>query len=207
MWRWNPQTLLDRLHLDGVAWFGAGLGAAGAAVVGYQLLLASSMAAANPPPRPTALPLRAEVVGEVGQPGAYDLPPTARIEDALGAAGGLTAQADDSRLNLAARVTDGQRIFVPRMAQSPTSRPTPSPWPTRTPTALRPPPPTRTPWATRTPWPTRPPFPTRTPTPLAADSAAAVLGDPVAVVRSVATLVAVTRDELRQVMPTPASRD
>src|SRR5437870_13129987 len=89
-------------NADLVGWFGAGLGAAGVGVVAYQLLVASSMAAASPPPRPTPLPVRAEVVGEVGQPGAYDLPPTARVEDALRAAGGLTTHADDSRLNLAA---------------------------------------------------------------------------------------------------------
>jgi hypothetical protein len=34
-----------------------------------------------------------------------------------------------------------------------------------------------------------------------------VLGDPSGVVRSVATLVAVTRHELRQVMPSPGGGD
>ena len=69
MWHWNPRMLLDRLHAERVGWFGAGLGAAGIGLVGYQLLLASTLAAASPPPRPTPLPVRVTVGGEVGQPG------------------------------------------------------------------------------------------------------------------------------------------
>ena len=47
-------------------------------------------------------------------PGVYQLPVGARIDDALKAAGGPTESGDIQRLNLAARLADGQQIVVPR---------------------------------------------------------------------------------------------
>jgi len=105
------------LAVERSAWFAAGLAAATAIFGAAQLLLGPLVASVpQPPAHPTPLPLRVQVVGEVRQPGAYDLPPSARIEDALAAAGGATEQADAARLNLAARLIDGQRIVVPRLA-------------------------------------------------------------------------------------------
>jgi len=105
------------LAVERAAWFAAGLAAA-TAIFGAAQLLVGPLVASAPQPlaHPTPLPLRVQVVGEVYQPGAYDLPPSARIEDALAAAGGATEQADAARLNLAARLIDGQRIVVPRLA-------------------------------------------------------------------------------------------
>jgi competence protein ComEA len=57
------------------------------------------------------------VVGAVRAPGVVDLGPDARVVDAIGAAGGATDDADLQRLNLAALVTDGQRIAVPRVGE------------------------------------------------------------------------------------------
>jgi competence protein ComEA len=53
------------------------------------------------------------VSGEVIAPGIYRLPAGARIEDALKASGGATANGDIHRINLAARLADGQQIVVP----------------------------------------------------------------------------------------------
>ena len=53
------------------------------------------------------------VDGAVGSPGVYSLGPEARVMDAVTAAGGLTADADGSRINLAAKVADGQKIYIP----------------------------------------------------------------------------------------------
>lgn len=53
------------------------------------------------------------VSGAVEAPGTYRLPSGSRIEDALVAAGGVTARADSSRLNLAARLDDGEQVEVP----------------------------------------------------------------------------------------------
>ena len=52
-------------------------------------------------------------------PGVYRLSDPARVTDVVAAAGGLTSDADPDVLNLAARVGDGERIFVPRRGQAP----------------------------------------------------------------------------------------
>ena len=69
--------------------------------------------------RPAASPQVAErlvvhMSGEVIAPGIYRLPVGARIDDALKAAGGPTGEGDIHRLNLAARLADGQQIVVPK---------------------------------------------------------------------------------------------
>jgi len=57
------------------------------------------------------------VSGAVINPGVYKLDNQARINDALVAAGGLEAQADrlwvDKNLNLAAKITDGTKLYIP----------------------------------------------------------------------------------------------
>jgi competence protein ComEA len=62
--------------------------------------------------------LLVHVAGAVSRPGVVDLPPGARVVDALDAVGGALAEADLDRLNLAAKLVDGQRIFVPRVGQA-----------------------------------------------------------------------------------------
>jgi competence protein ComEA len=76
----------------------------------------------QPPARPAAavspqVPsvLVVHLSGEVIAPGVYRLPVGARIDDALKAAGGPTGSGDIHRLNLAARLADGQQIVVPKM--------------------------------------------------------------------------------------------
>ena len=61
--------------------------------------------------------LVADVAGAVIKPGVYELKAGARINEALIAAGGLGEEADrewvEKNLNLAAKVTDGQKIYIP----------------------------------------------------------------------------------------------
>ena len=64
------------------------------------------------PPVPALLVVH--LSGEVIMPGVYQLPVGARIDDALKAAGGPTDSGDIQRLNLAARLADGQQIVVPK---------------------------------------------------------------------------------------------
>jgi len=52
------------------------------------------------------------VAGAVAAPGLHELPPGARVADAVAAAGGLAPQADSARINLAAPVVDGERVYV-----------------------------------------------------------------------------------------------
>jgi competence protein ComEA len=55
--------------------------------------------------------------GAVGRPGLYRLPRDARVADLLDVAGGPTPEADLDRLNLAAPLSDGQRLYVPRRGE------------------------------------------------------------------------------------------
>ena len=54
------------------------------------------------------------VCGAVERAGIYELTSSARIADALEAAGGFSDEADVSYVNLAEHVTDGQRIYFPK---------------------------------------------------------------------------------------------
>lgn len=58
------------------------------------------------------LPLVVEIRGEVAVPGVFELPPGARLQDAIVAAGGLTEGADLSTLNLARRLRDGELLVI-----------------------------------------------------------------------------------------------
>jgi competence protein ComEA len=60
-----------------------------------------------------------DVVGAVRAPGVVSLSASARVIDAIRAAGGATARADLARLNLAAKLADGTRIAVPVIGQPP----------------------------------------------------------------------------------------
>lgn len=57
------------------------------------------------------------VAGEVADPGVHELPAGSRVVDAIEAAGGLTAEADGARINLAAPVSDGERVYVPKVGE------------------------------------------------------------------------------------------
>jgi competence protein ComEA len=56
------------------------------------------------------------VAGAVRRPGLYRVDGDARVMRAIRQAGGATARADLARVNLAARVQDGQQIVVPARA-------------------------------------------------------------------------------------------
>lgn len=53
------------------------------------------------------------VAGAVNSPGVVSLPAGSRVNDAILAAGGPSPISDPGRLNLAAVVADGQKVFVP----------------------------------------------------------------------------------------------
>ncbi|MGQ0832246.1 MAG: ComEA family DNA-binding protein [Microthrixaceae bacterium] len=57
------------------------------------------------------------VAGAVVAPGVRELPAESRVADAVAAAGGLLPEADGARLNLAAKVQDGERVYVPRVGE------------------------------------------------------------------------------------------
>ncbi len=61
------------------------------------------------------------IVGEVNSPGMYQLPTGARLVDAVFAAGGLTEDADNSSVNLARELSDGEQIVVYKIGEQGTT--------------------------------------------------------------------------------------
>jgi competence protein ComEA len=58
------------------------------------------------------------VAGAVNNPGVYQLSDGTRVIDAIDAAGGLQPDADSSRINLAARLADAMRVYVPAVGET-----------------------------------------------------------------------------------------
>jgi len=69
-----------------------------------------------------ALNIVVHVAGEVNKPGVYTLPNSARMIDAVTAAGGATTHADLEVINLATPLIDSSQIYVP--AKGVAARPT-----------------------------------------------------------------------------------
>lgn len=101
----------------GFVWYRAGLSSRGADVAG-----------ALPPPVPAPVSLSSttttttpvvvvHVAGAVIRPGLYRLAAGSRVADAIELAGGPRPRADLDRLNLAARLVDGQRVAVSRRGE------------------------------------------------------------------------------------------
>lgn len=66
---------------------------------------------------PANEPVLVHVAGAVRSSGVYQLEPWERVHAAIEAAGGPSASADLDGLNLAAGVSDGQRIYVPEAGE------------------------------------------------------------------------------------------
>jgi competence protein ComEA len=64
--------------------------------------------------RPASTAALVHVAGAVKHPGVYRLHDGDRVKDAVARAGGPRAKADVNAINLAAKVTDGQQVVVPR---------------------------------------------------------------------------------------------
>ncbi|WP_337019472.1 helix-hairpin-helix domain-containing protein [Oceanobacillus massiliensis] len=58
-----------------------------------------------------------DVKGAVSSPGVYEMDLDARVNDVIQAAGGFTADADQSQVNLAQKVQDEMIIIVPDMGE------------------------------------------------------------------------------------------
>ncbi len=63
-----------------------------------------------------------DIEGAVVRPGVYKLPQDSRIQDALVAAGGLSASADrnfvSKNINLAIKLSDGAKIYIPNVGEA-----------------------------------------------------------------------------------------
>ena len=129
-------------------WWAAGAGALAVVVLG-AVAWAAFRPGANPPPIELELPraddpsstasspateeraggvtaqerpagaVIVHVAGAVVAPGLYRLGGEARVADALDAAGGPAPDAELDAVNLAAKVADGERVYVPRKGEAP----------------------------------------------------------------------------------------
>lgn len=65
--------------------------------------------------------IRVDISGAVEKPGVYEMVTDQRVADALEIAGGLSEEADREwvakRLNLAAKLTDGWKIYIPKSGE------------------------------------------------------------------------------------------
>lgn len=84
----------------------------------YSVSMTATPAAAGAPPPALDVPppagLLVDVIGAVDSPGLYRMKRGDRVYDAIAAAGGLTPDADQTRLpDLAGRLKDGEQVKVP----------------------------------------------------------------------------------------------
>ena len=72
--------------------------------------------------RDSSMPIVVDVAGAVLKPGVYKLVSEARMQEALIAAGGLADNADreyiSKNINLASKVSDGAKIYIPNREES-----------------------------------------------------------------------------------------
>ncbi len=134
-----PRSLIDRVR-EWVVWFGPGRLVATAlaviaVVVGGTWLLRGSpepsgrrrcrshhtrrrrRCSMTAPSTTVATSIVVYVAGAVVVPGIYTLAVSARVNDAVIAAGGAVADADLDVVNLAAALHDGERIYVPMVGE------------------------------------------------------------------------------------------
>ena len=105
----------------GVAWFRAGIAPASPAAKPARGSASTVDTTTTAPAITTTTvgEILVDVVGAVRVTGVVTLPASARVLDAIRAAGGPTAGADLERLNLAAKLGDGARVAVPLVGQPP----------------------------------------------------------------------------------------
>ena len=113
-------ALLAAAFVTGFVWYQLGVGQSSGAAGSKPDATGSSVPTTRTVSSPTASSqpagrLIVHVAGDVVRPGVFRLSAGARVVDAIEAAGGGLPDADLDRLNLAAKVTDGQRVAVAKI--------------------------------------------------------------------------------------------
>lgn len=68
--------------------------------------------------KPQSNTIVVDVKGAVVRPGVYEVMEYARVHDVITLAGGLTKEADQTKINLAAKVHDEMMIYVPKKGEA-----------------------------------------------------------------------------------------
>jgi competence protein ComEA len=95
----------------------------GASPSGAPAVVAGSGSVAASPSASSSVTLIVDVAGAVRKPGVFEFAPGDRVIDAVERAGGALDKADLTLLNLAAPLTDGQQILVPKKGAAPAGTP------------------------------------------------------------------------------------
>ncbi len=89
------------------------------AIVASSPVAGTSGSATAASASPTGPPIIVDVTGWVREPGVYEFAQGDRVIDAVERAGGAKPNADVSGLNLAAPLTDGTQVVVPKTGAAP----------------------------------------------------------------------------------------
>lgn len=126
--RFGVIVLVAIAVVAGVVWYRIGVGGASAgesATAPRPVTTTSattSISAGDPTPSNAAkgapATIAVHVAGAVTHPGVVELQAGARVIDAVEAVGGALGDGDLDRLNLAAKVADGQRVYVAKVGQA-----------------------------------------------------------------------------------------
>jgi competence protein ComEA len=105
--------------IAGVVWYRVGVGGGETPPGRTDPTTATTRVASTGTPTTVAVGGRVvvHVAGAVARPGVVELDGGARVIDAIEAAGGGVPDADLDRLNLAAKLVDGQRVLVQRVGE------------------------------------------------------------------------------------------
>lgn len=114
VWQARSQTVEVGLPAapSPVAGQAAGVSGGPPSPVGVVGTPAGAVAGSPTPTSPVPSHVVVHVSGQVATPGVVTVSSSSRVADAVAAAGGLTRQADTSRVNLAELVTDGAHVHV-----------------------------------------------------------------------------------------------
>jgi len=125
--RFGVVVLVVIALVAGIVWYRIGVGGASAGESTVPPRAVTTTAAAvrasgDATPSTTAkgapATIAVHVAGAVTHPGVVELRAGARVIDAVEAVGGALADGDLDRLNLAAKVSDGQRVYVAKAGQA-----------------------------------------------------------------------------------------
>jgi competence protein ComEA len=127
-WRERLELIAGGDLPDPIRYAGYLVGFAALAVGGWLLLreptapvesaLPRSSSASTPVTTTAASQVIVDASGAIARPGLYRLPFGSRVADLVAAAGGPAEGADTDRLNLAAQLTDGTKVHVPRVGEA-----------------------------------------------------------------------------------------